>query len=191
MKNVAHGGVHLDDFGVERLFGLLLFGLVLLLNLLHDEVCEVALLAVVRREEELECSLRVRTDAQHDVILFTNLVILNEVLHLSFVGTEVLHVVFVVHFGDREVEVLLVVHGLIHILIFHFHLTRYTIQKQPPVGRAPYSRSCETDRRGCRRRPSFPSHLASSFPCMFSCPRRSGPKRIPPTLTCFPRGSNF
>lgn len=191
MKNVAHGGVHLDDFGVERLFGLLLFGLVLLLNLLHDEVCEVALLAVVRREEELECSLRVRTDAQHDVILFTNLVILNEVLHLSFVGTEVLHVVLVVHFGDREVEVLFVVHGLIHILIFHLHLTRHAKGEQPLVGRAPYSRSCETDRRGCRRRPSFPSHLASSFPCMSFCPRRSGPKRIPLTLTCFPRGSNF
>lgn len=191
MKNVAYGSVHLDDLGVERLFGLLLFGLVLLLNFLHDKVCEVALLAVVRREEELQCSLRVRTNAQYDVILFTNLVILNEVLHLSFIGTEVLHVVFVVHFGDCEVEVLLVVHGLIHILIFHFHLTHYTKRKKPLAGRAPYSRSCGTDRRGCRRRPSFPSRLASSFPCMSFCPRRSGSKRIPPPLTCFPRGSNF
>lgn len=61
LEDLAHGGVHLDDLGVQRLLGGLLH-LALLLDLLHNQVGEVALLAVVGGEEELQCGLSVKSN---------------------------------------------------------------------------------------------------------------------------------
>lgn len=56
------------------------------------------------------------------VILLANLVILDEVLHFTFIGAKVFHIIFVFHFRHLEVEVCLIVRTLVHVSVFNFHL---------------------------------------------------------------------
>lgn len=121
LEDLADRGVHLDDLGVQGLFGTFI-RFALLFDLLHDEIGEVALFSVVGSEEELQCCLSVIPNQLDYVILLANLVIFDEVFHFTLIGAEVFHVIFVFHFRHLEVEVCLIVRTFIHIDVFNFHL---------------------------------------------------------------------